>query len=97
MKKIVRENLSEEPIMESFDYNKTYLQIYRNNDKRDFYDYIVLKGDELYNVRLAKGEKWQWKYVGKINKNKYIINGTLISNPEMKLIVIFQKYLKSEK
>jgi len=93
MKKLVKETLYEN-LEETYDFHKTFLQIYKNNDQGDFYNYIVLKGNDLFNVRLKTGEKWQWKYIGKIDKNKYIINGQLISKPEMKLIVIFQKYLK---
>jgi len=80
---------------EAYDFNKTFLQIFKNNDTSDYYNYIVLKANDLFNVRLVKGEKWQWKYAGQIDKNIYSINGELVKNPPMKLIVIFQKQLKT--
>ena len=83
-----------EDMNEAYDFHKTHFQIYKNNDTSDFYNYIVLKGNDLYNARLVAGEKMQWRYVTEIDKNKYNINGTLVTKPPMKLIVIFQNQLK---
>lgn len=83
-------------INEAFDYYKTYLQIYKNKDQSDFYNYIVLKGNDLFYARVFSGEHLSWKYSGKIDKNKYIVNGTLINKPHIKLIVMFQNKLKVE-
>lgn len=71
----------------------SYLKIYRNHDTSP-YTHTVLKGDELYNVRLHDGEIFRWKYKGKINPQQYQINGTLISKPSIKMISILQKNLK---
>jgi len=81
-------------VNEAYDFHKTFLQIFKNNNESDYYNYIVLKGDDLFNVRLMSGEQWTYKYIRKIDKNTYTINGTLISNPPIKLIVLFQKKLK---
>ena len=70
-----------------------YLQIYRNSGNST-YNHSVLKGDDLYEVNIASGEKMRWKYVRKIDKNKYVINGELIHNPPMKTIFILQRMLK---
>ena len=76
------------------DFYSTYLQIYKNNDIKDYYNYIVLKGDVLYMVKIEKGRSMAFKKVGKIDKQKYSINGTLIKKPSEKLIYILQKKFK---
>jgi hypothetical protein len=81
-------------INEENNISKTFLQIYKNNNKSDYYNYIVLKGDELYNVRVMTGEKMSHKYIGKIDKSKYSVNGQLVKNPSLKMISILQNNLK---
>jgi hypothetical protein len=74
--------------------SKAFLQIYKNNNKADYYNYIILKGEELYNVRIRAGEKMIYKYIGKIDKKIYTINGMLVKKPSEKMIVILQNNLK---
>lgn len=81
-------------VNEAYDWQKTHLQIFKNNDQKGYYNYIILKGNDLYNARVIKGEKLKWKFISEIDKNKYIINGTIVHNPHIKLIVIFQNKLK---
>lgn len=81
-------------INEENNVSKSFLQIYKNNNKTDYYNYIVLKGEELYNVRIRAGEKMIYKYVGKIDKKIYSINGSLVKTPSEKMIVILQKNIK---
>lgn len=76
------------------DFLKQFFQIYKNNDKSSFYNYIVLKGDDLYSVRIEQGHKMQWKYETKIDKQTYNINGTSIHKPSKEMIYIFQNVLK---
>jgi hypothetical protein len=76
------------------DYLKQHFQIYKNNDKSDFYNYIVLKGNDLYSVRIEPGHSLQWKYVTQIYKPTYSINGTLINKPSKEMIYILQNTLK---
>lgn len=80
-------------INETESVSKAHLQIYKNNNIADYYNYIVLKGEELYNVRIRAGEKMIYKYIGKIDKKIYSINGSLIKTPSEKMIVILQKNL----
>jgi hypothetical protein len=81
-------------INETNSASKAFLQIYKNNKNTDYYNYIVLKGDELYNVRIKAGDKMIYKYIGKIDKNIYTINGVLVKKPSEKMIVILQNKLK---
>jgi hypothetical protein len=71
----------------------SYLQIIKNRDPHT-YNYSVLKGDELYDVMIKKGEKIRWRYLGKVDRKKHSINGDLIKNPPIKTIVILQRILK---
>lgn len=70
-----------------------YLQIFRNNSN-PFYNYTVIKGNELYEVRVIEGEKMKWRYVGEIDPDVYKVDGVLIYKPSMQMISIFQKVLK---
>ena len=72
-----------------------YLEIYRNEDF-DNYNYTVLKGNDLYQMRLIAGEKMQYKYLGKVDRNTFRYPGTLVKNPPMKMIYIIQKALVHE-
>lgn len=76
------------------DYLKQFFQIYKNNDKSSYYNYIVLKGDDLYSVKIEPEISMQWKYEGKIDKSKYSINGTLVRKPSKQMIYILQNVLK---
>jgi len=76
------------------DYLTQHFQIYKNNDKSSYYNYIVLKGDQLYSVRLEPGHKMQWKYEAQIYKPTYTVNGILIKNPSKKMIFVMQNVLK---
>lgn len=76
------------------DYLKQHFQIYKNNNKSEYYNYIVLKGDQLYNVRIEPGHPLQWKYVAQIYKPTYSINGTLVHKPSKEMIYILQNVLK---
>jgi hypothetical protein len=79
------------------DYLKQFFQIYKNNDKYSFYNYIVLKGNDHYSVRIEPDHHMQWKYDGQVDKNKFFINGTLVSKPSEKMIYILQNILKPTK
>lgn len=70
-----------------------YLQIFRNRSNA-FYNYSVLKGDELYEVNIIRGEKMKWRYVGKIDPKVYQVSGTLVHNPSIQMISILQRVLK---
>ena len=70
-----------------------YLQIYKNRPNA-IYTHSVLKGDDLYEVNVASGEKMRWRYIGKIDPKIYQVSGTLISKPSIKMITILQRMLQ---
>lgn len=76
------------------DFLKQFFQIYKNNDKSSYYNYIILKGNDMYSVRIEPGHSMQWKYEGPIDKQIYSINGTLVKNPSKQMIYIMQNTLK---
>jgi hypothetical protein len=76
------------------DYLKQHFQIYKNNNKSEYYNYIILKGNDMYSVKIEPGHSMQWKYEGAIDKQKYSINGTLVTKPSKEMIFILQNTLK---
>jgi len=70
-----------------------FLQIFRNKSNA-IYNYTVLKGSDLYEVNIARGEKMKWRYVGKIDPKVYQVAGTLVHNPSVQMISILQRVLQ---
>lgn len=70
-----------------------YLQIYKNRINTP-YTHTVLKGNEMYGVNISSGEKMRWEYLGKINRDSYVVNGSIISKPSLKMISILQRTLQ---
>jgi hypothetical protein len=83
--KIVRES-----ILESAD---PFLKIYKKFDD-DFYNYVVFKGRDFFEMRFGKPGNTQWKYLGQTDPKNYSIRGTLVKNPPMKIIYTVQNLLK---
>jgi len=69
--------------------NEGNLMIYRGADYP--YNYIAIKGDDLYSVSFKKGKPFLHKYHGKINPKVYNPVGELIKNPSKGLIFNVQK------
>lgn len=67
------------------------LMVYKNRNTGEYYNYSVLKGDKLYQVRFKRGVPFSYKYVGRVNRGYHNINGQIVKNPSMALISLIQK------
>ena len=86
---------------ENFIFEKiNYMEVYLNKDKskniyKDTKSYTVFKGNEMYFAECKGIEIINWKYLGKVNRSIYSVNGKLISGKEnIALFINFQKILE---
>jgi len=72
----------------------TRLKIYKNNQDNS---YTIIKNSKLYvtNFNFETFSIYNWKYIGLIGNN-YVINGSLISMPHIRMIMALQNKLKDE-
>jgi hypothetical protein len=69
------------------------LMVYRN--KENFNTYTVFKGNDLYSVKSFYNKSMEVKYLGKVDRNKYSISGTLVSGKQYKgFFIAIQKAIK---
>jgi hypothetical protein len=68
-----------------------YLEVYKNHNSSNF---TVLKGNELYDVNYDD-KKLTFKYLGKVDRKKFTINGRLLSGEKYKgFFILLQKELQ---
>jgi len=70
------------------------LNIYKDNQDDG---YTVVKSGKLYttNFNFETYDIYNWKYIGSIGNN-YVINGSLINTPHIRMIMAIQNKLKDE-